>query len=84
MTMIACAIGAVIVLAGLGIELGHALVIQATVGMLFLSLALFLVAWGLIGLLMASSDRRIAHFASLAADLNSGLKPAEEELPHGS
>lgn len=84
MTMIACAIGLILVIAGLGIEQGQALVVQATVGMLFLSLALFLVAWGLIGLLMASSDRRIARFASLAADLNSRLNLAEKEPRHGS
>jgi glycosyltransferase involved in cell wall biosynthesis len=84
MTMIACVIGLILVLAGFGIEQGRALVVQATVGMLFLSLALFLVAWGLIGLLMASSDRRIARFASLAADLNSRLKLAEKEPRHGS
>jgi glycosyltransferase involved in cell wall biosynthesis len=79
MTMIACAIGLMLVLLGLGIEEGQALVVEATVGMLFISLALFLIAWGLIGLLMASSDRRIARFASLAADLNSKVTPLERE-----
>jgi glycosyltransferase involved in cell wall biosynthesis len=80
MTMIACAIGLMLVLAGFGIRNGHALVVQATVGMLFLSLAAFLIAWGLIGLLMASSDQGIARFAALAADLNSRIKPTEKEL----
>lgn len=75
MTMIACAIGLMFVVTGLGIEQGHALVVQATVGMLFLSLALFLIAWGLIGLLMASSDLGIARFAALAADLSSRITP---------
>jgi hypothetical protein len=80
MTMIACIIGLLLVLLGLGIDHGRALVVEATVGMLILSLALFLVAWGLIGLLMASSDQRIAHFASLAADLNAGRPPTGKEL----
>jgi len=75
MTMIACAIGLMFVVIGLGIEQGHALVVQATVGMLFLSLSLFLIAWGLIGLLMASSDLGIARFAALAADLSSRITP---------
>lgn len=79
-TMIACAIGVLLLVLGLGIEEGHAFVVETTVGMLFLSLALFLVAWGLIGLLMAASDRRIARFASLAADLNSKAAPLEREL----
>jgi glycosyltransferase involved in cell wall biosynthesis len=79
-TMIACAIGLGLVVGGLWIEEGRALVVQATVGMLVLSLALFLVAWGLIGLLMASSDQQIARFASLAADLSSRINPMGKEL----
>jgi glycosyltransferase involved in cell wall biosynthesis len=74
MTLVAILIGLTSMSIAVQAEEGEALVVRATVGILCLSLALFVIAWGLVGVLFALNDRGVARFSSLAADLSSRIQ----------
>jgi glycosyltransferase involved in cell wall biosynthesis len=80
MTLISGAIGVFLVTRALSTGRGVAIIIDASTGILFLSLAVFLIAWSLVGQLFVWNDRGIARFATLAADLSSRVASQQKDV----